>query len=142
MWDTIVSAVSTHLLPLLPDIITYLVTALVGMVAWTAQRFFKVNIEEKDRERIVAAIRNFIIAAMTKDQEGRQVLGDVVPYLEKTLPDAMKRLKPTDEGLQTITRALMKEMGATRGLGPIGALVAGAASDAVFDAIRNRKPRE
>ncbi|WP_428925003.1 hypothetical protein [Marinibacterium sp. SX1] len=103
--DTITAAAA----PMLLEIVASIVTALVGWAVLEIKRRTGLEIEEKHRAALEAAIMSGIRALIDRD-ESTTALDAVEAYVRESVPDAIRALKPTDAVLrQKITGALRSQ---------------------------------
>lgn len=106
MLDQILAALLPHLL----EIAALALTALIG---WAAQRFNAwtgIQIEARHRDALHLAIMTGIRRALDAGQSHDVAIDAAVEYAKKSVPDAIRALKPARDILGAIARSKLGEV--------------------------------
>lgn len=95
-----------QVLPPLLSFLAVLVTVTLGWAARAIQKRTGIALEEKDMVALHSAITTGVQAALNKGAESDPaVIRSAVEYAQKSVPDAMHRLKPSVEILRSLAEA-------------------------------------
>ena len=86
--------------------------AIVGLatgygVLWF-RRWTGIQIEEQHRQRLHAAIRNFVVLVADRGFSKEEIIPMLRRYLRDGLPDAVKALNPSDSVLGTLIEMALR----------------------------------
>lgn len=102
---------TTVMLPALLPILGTVVTGFVSYAAVYAAKHFKINIEQKARDAIVAAILHGIEFALSKGRslDSTVIVDEVTDYVKSNLPDTLKKVNAKPGDLRRLSTALIEE---------------------------------
>ena len=115
-----------------PVIVETLLTLILAAIAWMMRRLperMRIDIEEKHRLALHSALEtgvgyafDALEAALRTNPTvaaGDAAIGTVLDYVQRSVPDAIKRLGPSQAMLQAMARAKINEALARAGLDPL-----------------------
>lgn len=93
-------------LPPFLSFLSVLVTVALGLAARALQRRTGIALEEKDMVALHSALMTGVQAALNKGAASDPVVvRSAVEYAQRSVPDAMRRLKPSAEILRSLAEA-------------------------------------
>lgn len=107
MTQTILNALAPHLLEILGGLLTLL-------IGWAAARFSAwsgIQIEARHREALHTALMSGARLALSKGLTGQTAIDVAVGYAQRSVPDAVARLRPAEMVLETLARTKIHEVG-------------------------------
>lgn len=115
-----------------PIIVETLLALILAAIAWLMRKLpetMRVNIEEKHRKALHAALDTGIGYALDAMEitlranpavaVGDATVGRVLDYVNRSVPDAIRNLGPTQRMLQDMARAKLTEAVAKAGIDPL-----------------------
>ncbi|QPM89395.1 hypothetical protein [Pseudooceanicola algae] len=96
--------------PALTEVVSVMALAVIGWMAARFQKWTGVQIEEKHQRALHTALMTGIRAALEGGQVDKDALvAAAVAHAERSVPDALKALKPDPEALASIAAAKIAE---------------------------------
>ena len=127
-----------------PVIVETLATLVLAAIAWLMRKLpeqMRMQIEEKHRLALHSALEtgvgyafDALEAALRTNPTvaaGDAAIGTVLDYVQRSVPDAIKRLGPSQSMLQAMARAKINEALARAGLDPLTSALQAAGAPAV-----------
>ena len=127
-----------------PVIVETLATLVLAAIAWLMRKLpeqMRMQIEEKHRQALHSALEtgvgyafDALEAALRTNPTvaaGDAAIGTVLDYVQRSVPDAIKRLGPSQSMLQAMARAKINEALARAGLDPLTSALQAAGAPAV-----------
>lgn len=97
------------LAPYLMEVLGLIITALIGMVAARFQQWSGIQIDARHREALHKALMTAAQAAVGRHMSGAVAVDFVEEYVGQSVPDALRRLKPSAGVLVELARAKLAE---------------------------------
>lgn len=103
-------AIYSAILPSLLEIIAVVLGALLIRATETARTRWGIEIEARHREALHSAMMSGIRAALARGLSGEAAISAAISYAGQSVPDALAKLSPTGEVLQSIAEAKLREV--------------------------------
>lgn len=98
MMSEILAQVYAAVMPLALTVIAAILTQIISAAARVAKDRWGIEIEARHREALHSALMSGIQAALGRGLRGQAAIDAAVSYAQRSVPDAMARLRP-DTGL-------------------------------------------
>ena len=112
------ATIFTTVEPVLLEIISTILAAVLVWLANTARVRFGIEIEARHREALHSAIMSGVRAALSRGLRGQDLVDAVMNHVARSTPDAIARLKPASGVLENIIEGKLREV--TAGLPFVG----------------------
>jgi hypothetical protein len=109
--DIILSTVWIAIQPIMPSLLGIVITLIVAQVAVAARKLFKIDIEARHREALHTALETAAQLALDRKLTAQSAINLIIGYVQQSVPDAIKALKPNETVLENLARAKLAKAG-------------------------------
>lgn len=107
----LLTAILAAVKPYLLELIGIALTILIGQITLYAKRKWGIDIEARHREALHAALTTGAQMALDRKLTTQAAINLAVGYAQRSVPDAIKALKPATEVLENLARAKIAAAG-------------------------------
>ncbi len=104
--EDLIKALEPHLM----EILGLVVTAVIGWAATAARKRWGIEIEAKHREALQSAVLTGARLAMQRQMTASKAVELILGYVEASVPDALRALRPREDVLSNLARAKLQEV--------------------------------